>query len=87
MILYKISGSARSVRIDAILVDRLAALDLVKKPKGTLAVTGDAFFRVRSALRYVKATKTLLKAVDNAIAEMQKMAQQKRSLKNGLALA
>lgn len=30
-------------RIDAILVDRLAALDLVKKTNNTLAVTGEAF--------------------------------------------
>ncbi len=32
-------------RIDAILVDRLAALDLVKKTNNTLAVTGEAFSR------------------------------------------
>ncbi|MDI5754614.1 hypothetical protein MJL79_32520, partial [Salmonella enterica subsp. enterica serovar Montevideo] len=36
--------------IDAILVDRLAALDLVKKTKGTLAVTGDAFSRQESGV-------------------------------------
>ncbi len=30
-------------RIDAILVDRLAALNMVKKTNDTLAVTGEAF--------------------------------------------
>ncbi len=61
-------------RIDAILVDRLAALDLVKKTKGTLAVTGDAFSRQESGVALRKGNEDLLKAVDNAIAEMQKMA-------------
>ncbi|EBI9842876.1 cystine ABC transporter substrate-binding protein [Salmonella enterica] len=59
-------------RIDAILVDRLAALDLVKKTKGTLAVTGDAFSRQESGVALRKGNEDLLKAVDNAIAEMQK---------------
>lgn len=45
-------------RIDAILVDRLAALDLVKKTKVRWP-SPVMRFRVRSpALRYVKATKT-----------------------------
>ena len=37
-------------RIDAILVDRLAALDLVKKTNDTLAVTGEAFSRQESGV-------------------------------------
>ena len=45
-------------RIDAILVDRLAALDLVKKTNNTLAVTGEAFSVRKLALRCVKATTT-----------------------------
>ncbi len=45
-------------RIDAILVDRLAALDLVKKTNNTLAVTGEASLVRKLALRCVKATTT-----------------------------
>lgn len=45
-------------RIDAILVDRLAALDLVKKTNDTLAVTGEAFSRQGLAWRCVKEMKT-----------------------------
>ena len=59
-------------RIDAILVDRLAALDLVKKTKDTLAVTGEAFSRQESGVALRKGNDDLLKAVDAAIAEMQK---------------
>ncbi|MEG0532724.1 MAG: cystine ABC transporter substrate-binding protein, partial [Citrobacter sp.] len=59
-------------RIDAILVDRLAALDLVKKTKDTLAVTGEAFSRQASGVALRKGNDDLLKAVDAAIAEMQK---------------
>ncbi|MTH48767.1 cystine ABC transporter substrate-binding protein [Intestinirhabdus alba] len=59
-------------RIDAILVDRLAALDLVKKTKGTLAVTGEAFSRQASGVALRKGNEDLLNAVDTAITEMQK---------------
>lgn len=59
-------------RIDAILVDRLAALDLVKKTKDTLAVTGEAFSRQESGVALRKGNEDLLKAVDAAIADMQK---------------
>jgi len=55
-------------RIDAILVDRLAALDLVKKTKDTLAV----FSRQESGVAVRKGNDDLLKAIDAAIAEMQK---------------
>ncbi|VFS30797.1 cystine transporter subunit [Enterobacter cancerogenus] len=59
-------------RIDAILVDRLAALDLVKKTNNTLAVAGDAFSRQESGVAVRKGNDDLLKAIDGAIAEMQK---------------
>ncbi|NEM18491.1 transporter substrate-binding domain-containing protein, partial [Escherichia coli] len=59
-------------RIDAILVDRLAALDLVKKTNNTLAVAGDAFSRQESGVAVRKGNEDLLKAIDAAIAEMQK---------------
>ena len=59
-------------RIDAILVDRLAALDLVKKTKDTLAVAGDAFSRQEAGVAIRKDNDDLVKAVDEAIAEMQK---------------
>ena len=59
-------------RIDAILVDRLAALDLVKKTNNTLAVTGEAFSRQEAGVALRKGNDDLLKAVDGAIADMQK---------------
>lgn len=65
-------------RIDAILVDRLAALDLVKKTNDTLAVTGEAFSRQESGVALRKGNEDLLKAVNDAIAEMQKTALCKR---------
>lgn len=70
-------------RIDAILVDRLAALDLVKKTKDTLAVTGEAFSR-QSPVALRKGNEDLLKAVDAAIAEMQKDGTLKALSENGL---
>ena len=59
-------------RIDAILVDRLAALDLVKKTNNTLAVAGDAFSRQESGIAIRKGNEDLVKAIDAAIADMQK---------------
>ncbi len=50
-------------RIDAILVDRLAALDLVKKTNDTLAVTGEAFSRQESGVALRKGNEDLLKAI------------------------
>ncbi len=74
-------------RIDAILVDRLAALDLVKKTNNTLAVTGEAFSRQESGVALRKGNEDLLKAVDTAIADMQKDGSLKAlSEKNGLVL-
>ena len=59
-------------RINAILVDRLAALDLVKKTGDTLAVAGPAFSRQESGVALRKNNPELLAAIDQAIAEMQK---------------
>lgn len=73
-------------RIDAILVDRLAALDLVKKTNDTLAVIGEAFSRQESGVALRKGNEDLLKAVNDAIAEMQKTALCKLFPKNGLVL-
>ncbi|PYG52213.1 cystine transport system substrate-binding protein [Pantoea sp. AG1095] len=62
----------RSGRLDAILVDRLAALDLVKKTGDTMAVAGPAFSRLESGVALRKGNDDLLKAIDSAIADMQK---------------
>ena len=59
-------------RIDAILVDRLAALDLVKKTGKTLAVAGPAFSRQEAGVALRKDNPEMLAAVDKAIADMQK---------------
>ncbi|WP_297202550.1 cystine ABC transporter substrate-binding protein [uncultured Pluralibacter sp.] len=59
-------------RINVILVDRLAALDLVKKTNNTLAVAGQPFSRLESGVALRKGNEDLLKAVDDAIAGMQK---------------
>lgn len=62
----------RSGRVDAILVDRLAALDLVKKTGNTMAVAGPAFSRLEAGVALRKGNESLLKAIDGAIADMQK---------------
>ena len=62
----------RSGRIDAILVDRLAALDLVKKTGNTMAVAGEAFSRQEAGVALRKGNDDLLQAVNQAIADMQK---------------
>ncbi|RWR03894.1 cystine transporter subunit [[Pantoea] beijingensis] len=59
-------------RINAILVDRLAALDLVKKTGNTLAAAGPAFSRQEAGVALRKGNDDLLKAIDGAIADMQK---------------
>lgn len=59
-------------RINAILVDRLAALDLVKKTGDTLALAGPAFSRQESGVAIRKNNPELLAAIDKAIADMQK---------------
>ena len=62
----------RTNRTDAILVDRLAALDLVKKTGGTLAVAGPAFARQESGVALRNNNPELLAAINQAITEMQK---------------
>jgi len=59
-------------RTDAILVDRLAALDLVKKTGDTLAVAGPAFSRQESGIALRKDNPELLAAINTAIADMRK---------------
>lgn len=59
-------------RINVILVDRLAALDLVKKTNNTLAVAGQPFSRLESGVALRKGNEDLLKGIDDAIAGMQK---------------
>ena len=58
-------------RINAILVDRLAALDLVKKTGDTLAVAGAPFSRQESGVAIRKDNPELLAAINKAIAQMQ----------------
>ena len=62
----------RSGRVDAILVDRLAALDLVKKTGNTRAVAGPAFSRQEAGVALRKGNEDLLNAINTAIGEMQK---------------
>jgi cystine transport system substrate-binding protein len=62
----------RSGRLDAILVDRLAALDLVKKTGDTMAAAGPAFSRLESGVAVRKGNDDLVKAINAAIADMQK---------------
>lgn len=59
-------------RINVILVDRLAALDLVKKTNNTIVVTGPAFSRQESGVAVRKNNPELLAAINKAIADMQK---------------
>ncbi|WP_058911182.1 cystine ABC transporter substrate-binding protein [Entomohabitans teleogrylli] len=59
-------------RINVILVDRLAALDLVKKTNATLAVAGEPFSRQEAGVAVRKGNDDLLNAINQAIAEMQK---------------
>lgn len=61
----------RSGRIDVILVDRLAALDLAKKTANMLVVTGPAFSRQEAGVAIRKGNEDLVKAIDAAIADMQ----------------
>ncbi|MBA1230188.1 cystine ABC transporter substrate-binding protein [Pseudomonas viridiflava] len=58
-------------RIDAILVDRLAALELVAKTKDTLAVTGEPFSRQESGVAMRKGEPELVAAINKAIDKMR----------------
>ncbi|SFN63884.1 cystine transport system substrate-binding protein [Izhakiella capsodis] len=62
----------RAGRIDVILIDRLAALDLVKKTGHTLSVDGPAFSRLETGVALRKGNPQLLEAINNAITAMQK---------------
>ena len=58
-------------RIDAILVDRLAAFELVKKTGDALALSGDAFSRQEAGVTLRKGEPELLKAINDAIDKMR----------------
>ncbi|MEA1065300.1 cystine ABC transporter substrate-binding protein [Erwinia sp. HR93] len=59
-------------RIDAILIDRLAALDLVKKTHNTLAVAGAPFSRLTSGVALRKGNPEMLAAINRAIDAMKR---------------
>ncbi|WP_407314276.1 cystine ABC transporter substrate-binding protein [Pseudomonas sp. nanlin1] len=58
-------------RIDAILVDRLAAFDMVEKTNNTLAVAGEPFSRQESGVALRKGEPELLAAIDKAIDQLR----------------
>ncbi|HEX8595208.1 MAG TPA: cystine ABC transporter substrate-binding protein [Pseudomonas sp.] len=58
-------------RIDAILVDRLAALELVNKTKESLAVSGEPFSRQESGIALRKGEPELLEAINKAIDKLR----------------
>ena len=58
-------------RIEAILVDRLAALELIKKTKDTLVVSGEPFSRQEAGIALRKGEPELLAAVNKAIDELR----------------
>lgn len=59
-------------RIDAILIDRLAAFDLVNKSKGSLVVAGRPFAQQDSGVAIRKGNPELVAAVNQAIERMRK---------------
>ncbi|WP_421549327.1 cystine ABC transporter substrate-binding protein [Pseudomonas sp. QD4] len=58
-------------RIEAILVDRLAAFELIKKTNDTLAVSGAPFSRQEAGIALRKGEPELLAAVNKAIEELR----------------
>ncbi|WP_181297328.1 cystine ABC transporter substrate-binding protein [Pseudomonas sp. Q2-TVG4-2] len=58
-------------RTDVILVDRLAAFEMVEKTGDRLAVAGDAFSRQESGIALRKGNPRLLAAIDAAIAKLR----------------
>ncbi|HEY0289285.1 MAG TPA: cystine ABC transporter substrate-binding protein [Pseudomonas sp.] len=58
-------------RIDAILVDRLAALELVSKTKDALAVSGEPFSRQEAGIALRKGEPELLDAINKAIDKLR----------------
>ncbi|CAM3273268.1 cystine ABC transporter substrate-binding protein [Pseudomonas floridensis] len=58
-------------RIDAILVDRLAALEMINKTGDSMAVAGEPFSRQESGIALRKGEPELLEAINKAINEMR----------------
>jgi len=58
-------------RINVILVDRLAALDLVKKTNNTLAVAGEPFSKQTAGVAVRKGNEDLVQAIDAAVAKLK----------------
>jgi len=58
-------------RIDAILVDRLAALELVSKTKDKLAISGEPFSRQEAGIALRKGEPELLDAINKAIDKLR----------------
>lgn len=54
-------------RIDVVLVDRLAALEMVKKTHNKLAAAGEPFSRIQSGITVRKGEPELLEALDKAL--------------------
>lgn len=61
----------RAGRINAILVDKLAALDLVKKTGHTLALSGEPFSRQKAGVAMRKGNPELLASINQAIDTMK----------------
>ena len=61
----------RAGRLDAILIDRLAAFDLIKKTDGTLAVAGDPFARQEAGIPIRKGNPEFVQAVNKAIDKLR----------------
>ncbi|MBD8495957.1 cystine ABC transporter substrate-binding protein [Pseudomonas syringae] len=59
-------------RIDVILVDRLAALEMQQKTKDKLVAAGEAFSRQESGIALRKGEPELLAAIDDALAKLRK---------------
>lgn len=58
-------------RIDAILVDRLAAFDLINKTNETLALAGEAFSRQEAGIAVRKGEPELLEALNDALDKLR----------------
>lgn len=61
----------RSRRIDAILIDRLAAFDLMQKSGGQLVLAGQPFARQEAGIAVRKGNPELVSALNQAIARMR----------------
>ncbi|PJI49319.1 MULTISPECIES: cystine ABC transporter substrate-binding protein [Pseudomonas] len=61
----------RSGRIDVILVDRLAAFDMVNKTNGAMALTGAPFARQEAGIALRKGNPELLAALNKAIEKLR----------------